>query len=147
MLRRPPIVCCALTLAGALLAPSSALAAAPVHDLGTLEAAIGASEKPVVLEFYADWCAPCRVLEAELALPAVAARLACANLIRVDMTRLANGGDARRPEARVQRRFDLMAFPTLVFLDRNGQEQRDLRLSGPQSNDRLLDSIGGVCAS
>ncbi len=118
--------------------------ARPIHDPGMLEAAIGASDKPVVLEFYADWCAPCRQLEGTLTEPQIVARLSCANLIRVDMTRTSNG-NPKLPEARLQHNFNLSAYPTLVFLDRDGQEQRGLRLSGAPSRSRLLQSLAGVC--
>lgn len=81
--------------------------------------------KPVIIDFYADWCAPCRELE-EITFhdPEVVKQ---ANqdfvMVKVDLTRKGN------PMHEVLlRRFGVKGVPTVVLFDRQGNERRDLRL-------------------
>jgi thiol:disulfide interchange protein DsbD len=81
--------------------------------------------KPVIIDFYADWCAPCRELEQITFHDPEIVKLAKNDLvmIKVDLTRK---GDPLNE--RLLRQYEVRGVPTVVFLDGNGRERRDLRV-------------------
>jgi thiol:disulfide interchange protein DsbD len=81
--------------------------------------------KPVIIDFYADWCSPCREFEEVTFHDARIVELARQDfvMIKVDVTR---GGNP--DQERLLDRFGVKGVPTVVFLDRGGKERADLRL-------------------
>lgn len=113
--------------------PPLALTAAPGHFQtirpDQLPAALAlAAGRPVLLEFYADWCPSCIVWKQEVfSRPDVQAALAPVVLLQVDATELT-------PEAQaLLERYGLAGLPALLAFNRQGQEQPDLRLLGEMS--------------
>ena len=107
-----------------------------VRSLAELEARVLAAGKPVMLDFYADWCVSCKEMERfTFADPAVTARLAGFTLLRADVT--ANSADDKALLAR----FGLFGPPGIMFFDPKGKEIRDVRVVGFQDADRFLASL------
>ncbi len=81
--------------------------------------------KPVIIDFYATWCTPCRELDEVTFHNASLVRQAYKNfvMIKVDLTK----GDNPIHE-RLLQQYGVKGVPTVVFLDENGEERQDLRL-------------------
>lgn len=96
-----------------------------------------ADGKPVLMDFYADWCVPCLELDRvtftdEQVIEATEkfARL------KVDLTRY----DSPEAEA-LRERFDVAGVPTLVFLGEDGKEISDSRVVGFMEPDPFLKHV------
>lgn len=135
----------ALVVAGVLLAPSRAPEAGvdpgwKPYDEAAVTAAI-ASGQPVVLDFYADWCLPCKELDKlTFSKPPVATRLQGMTLFKVDLTHKNPATEALRSA------YTVAGVPTIVFY-REGREVEGTRLSGFENAAafaRRLDRVEGL---
>ncbi|MGH8493366.1 MAG: protein-disulfide reductase DsbD [Moraxellaceae bacterium] len=87
-----------------------------------------ADGKALMLDFYADWCVSCKVMERHVfRKPEVAARMAQLHLVQADVT--ANNEDDRA----LLKRFALLGPPTIVFFDKSGNELTQARLVGEKN--------------
>jgi thiol:disulfide interchange protein DsbD len=93
------------------------------------ELAKAASEgKVLMLDFYADWCVSCKVMERSVfRKPDVAERLARLHIVQADVT--ANDVEDRA----LLKRFLLLGPPTILFFNQNGQEITPARLVGEKT--------------
>jgi thiol:disulfide interchange protein DsbD len=90
--------------------------------------------KPVFIDFYADWCAPCKELDRyTYASPEVVSFSKKFIMIKADLT----SADDPRIE-RLREKYQASGVPTLVFLKPNGEEMRDLRATGFEPKEAFL---------
>lgn len=88
-------------------------------------AAAAAKGRPVMLDFYADWCVSCKELERDtFSHPEVQAALKRAVLLRADVT------PSDEADETLLKRFELQGPPAVLFFDVNGRERRRQRLEG-----------------
>jgi len=94
------------------------------RNLNELNEIIKSSSKPVLVDFYADWCASCKEIEHITFKDAsVKNALAKFTLIRIDVT----SGGAQNDE--MLRNFGLIDPPALLLF-KGGEEQKSLRTIG-----------------
>ena len=107
-----------------------------VASVAALDARIQAAGRPVMLDFYADWCVSCKEMEKfTFADPAVQARLAGFTLLQADVT--ANSDDDKALLAR----FGLFGPPGIIFFDAQGREIKAVRIVGYQDAAQFLKTI------
>lgn len=113
-----------------------------IASLAELDAEIAAAGgRPVLLDFYADWCVACKELERDtFPDPQVRARLAGFVRLQADVT--ANSADDRA----LLRRYGLVGPPAILFFGADGRERAELRtvgFVGPAPFTELLARAGG----
>jgi thioredoxin:protein disulfide reductase len=102
------------------------------YDMAALDAA-RASGKPTIIDFTADWCIPCKELDSRtFSDHAVASEIQRFSRIKADVTQNNENNQA------LLQRYGVVGPPTVVFLDGNGRELRDLRLVGFERADEFL---------
>jgi thiol:disulfide interchange protein DsbD len=111
----------------------------PVRSVAELEARVAAAGRPVMLDFYADWCVSCKEMEKfTFADPAVQEKLAGFTLLKADVT--ANSADDKALLAR----FQLYGPPGIIFFDAGGRQIDGLRVVGFQDAPTFLRSLQRV---
>ena len=107
-----------------------------VRDMAELDAAVRSAGRPVMLDFYADWCVSCKEMERfTFSDPRVRARLDKALLLQVDVTR--NSAADRE----LLKRFNLFGPPGILFFDAQGRELAAQRVIGYQNTAQFLNSL------
>ncbi len=97
--------------------------------------------KPVIIDFYADWCSPCRELE-EITFHDRDVVKQAGNgfvTIKVDLTRKGNPD-----QEQLLGQYKVKGVPTVVFLDGDGNEHSDLRLLDFVPPDQFLNHMAAA---
>jgi thioredoxin:protein disulfide reductase len=82
-------------------------------------------QEAVVIDFYADWCNPCKELEhITFTDPEVVELLGNFTRLKVDLT------TSNAEATRIREEFDIVGVPTIVFYGTEGRELKALRLTG-----------------
>ncbi|MGB5806992.1 thioredoxin family protein, partial [Castellaniella sp.] len=110
-----------------------------VSSLADLDARLAAADRPVMLDFYADWCVSCLEMEKfTFSDPDVAERMGRMLLLQADVTRMTDEDRA------LLARFDLFGPPGIIFFDGSGQVIPDARVVGFRKADafrRVQDRV------
>ena len=107
-----------------------------VRTLADLEERLRTTDRPVMLDFYADWCVSCKEMEQFTYRDArVAERLQDLLLLQVDVT--ANNAD----DQALLKRFGLFGPPGIIFFNGDGKEIRNLRVVGYQPAETFMHAI------
>jgi thiol:disulfide interchange protein DsbD len=112
-----------------------------VATLDELQQRLKAPGKPVMLDFYADWCVSCKEMEAfTFTDPRVRAQLDGMLLLQADVTA------SNEADRALLKRFSLFGPPGIIFFDAQGREIRGLRVVGFQSAERFLKTLSAATA-
>lgn len=90
--------------------------------LDAIEKSINAETKPVMIDFYADWCAQCKELdEYTYTSPEIIELSKDLNNIKVDLT---------KENENITDKFNIKGLPVVVFMNSKGEELKNLRVTG-----------------
>jgi len=107
-----------------------------IHYSGQLLTQRTGAGRPVFMDFYADWCAPCKQLEREtFSDPRVQQVFKAFALVKIDCT---------KPDETTRafmNQFKVSGMPTLIFLQADGRELEELREVGFIAPDKFLHSL------
>ncbi len=107
-----------------------------VASIAELEEKLKSPGKPVLLDFYADWCVSCKEMEALTFSDArVKPRLEKMLLLQADVTANTAGHKA------LLKRFALFGPPGIIFFDSKGREIKGLRVIGYQNAERFQRTL------
>ncbi|MEO8664297.1 MAG: cytochrome c biogenesis protein CcdA [Ignavibacteria bacterium] len=102
----------------------------------TIDNSISSENKPVMIDFYADWCAQCKELdEYTYTNPDIVELSKSINTIKVDLT---------KENEDITNKFNIKGLPVVVFLNPNGEEYKELRVTGflkPEEFKKKLNSL------
>jgi thioredoxin:protein disulfide reductase len=104
-------------------------------------AAARADKKPVMLDFSADWCVECRVMDAVLRKPEVRERLQDFRMVRADVTAV---DDASRA---LMTRFDIVGPPTILLFGAHGSADPTIKIIGAVDAGALLAKLSAAASA
>ena len=121
---------------GAAVAVSHGPTFSTVRSEAELDAALRSAGRPVMLDFYADWCVSCKEMERfTFTDPAVQAKMANALLLKADVTK--NDDDDRA----LLKRFSLFGPPGTIFFAADGREIQGTRVIGFQKAEEFVVTL------
>jgi len=98
-------------------------------------------EKPILVDFYADWCISCIVMENQVfPQPEIRSKLDNFHLVKADVT------DNNDENQALLNQFGLFGPPSILLFDKKGNEHKGLRMVGEISKEgferRLVQALG-----
>jgi thiol:disulfide interchange protein DsbD len=121
------------------------LAFAPIHSVADLDQAVARASRegrPVMVDFYADWCTSCKEMEATTFLdPVVRQALSGSVLLRADVT----ANDAN--DKALLKRFGIFGPPTIAFYGRDGSERSRYRVVGYMKGAQFASAVRAAFGS
>jgi thiol:disulfide interchange protein DsbD len=107
-----------------------------VNSVPELEQRLQSAGRPVMLDFYADWCVSCKEMERfTFSDPGVRAVMDKMLLLQADVT------ENTEQHKLLLKRFSLFGPPGIIFFDAQGREIKGLRVVGYQDSDRFLKTL------
>lgn len=109
-----------------------------VKTLDKLNKIVKNSKKPIMIDFYADWCISCKELDEKTFKNAqVRKRMDRFNLIRIDVTK------NDKEDKKLLKRFNVFGPPAMIFF-KNGKELKSLKVVGYKNAQEFAPQLDKV---
>ena len=96
-------------------------------------------QRPAIVDFSADWCIPCKELEHLVFNDPEVVKLARRVLaLQLDLTH------HQEDQEEILKQYQIKGVPTVVFLNRKGEELRNLRIESFVGKDVFLARLKGL---
>ncbi len=106
-----------------------------IRTVADAKAALKETDKPVMIDFYADWCVSCKIIATTvLADQEVDAALESFTVLKIDLTKNTEANQD------LLRYFNVVAPPTFLFFDKTGERQ-EARMVGEIDKHDFLTTI------
>ncbi|AOA59961.1 thiol:disulfide interchange protein [Acinetobacter larvae] len=93
-------------------------------------------QRPILIDVYADWCVACQPIENDvMPHPDVQQQLQRLVRIKLDLTHY------HPSQEQILQQHEILGPPTMLFLNPEGQEQRELRLTGSFSASKFIQQM------
>ena len=94
------------------------------------------NSKPAIMDVYADWCGPCKLMDKHVFKDPEVIKLS-ENFImtRLDITRKTQKQDE------IRSKYSIAGAPTIIFFDKNGNEIPDLRIEAEVEADEFISHM------
>ncbi|MBS1136752.1 MAG: thiol:disulfide interchange protein, partial [Proteobacteria bacterium] len=120
-------------LRGAVAAAENHVKFDRVRSVTELDTRLKTATRPVMLDFYADWCVSCKEMEKfTFTDDQVASRMGQMLLLQADVT-----GNTEE-DKQLLKRFKLFGPPGIIFFDQSGNEIEGQRVIGYQPADKFV---------
>jgi len=101
-----------------------------------IDKSISDEKKPVMIDFYADWCAQCKELdEYTYTNPEIVELSQSLNTIKIDLT---------KENESITGRYEIKGLPVVIFMNSKGEEYKELRVTGflkPEDFKKKINSL------
>ncbi|MBS1519067.1 MAG: protein-disulfide reductase DsbD [Bacteroidetes bacterium] len=102
----------------------------------SIENSIRSADKPVIIDFYADWCAQCKELdEYTYTDPEIIELSKSFNNIKVDLT---------QENSSISDKYNIKGLPVVLFMDSKGNEIKELRVTGFEKPEEFKKKINSI---
>jgi thioredoxin:protein disulfide reductase len=106
------------------------------YDEGLLSRA-AEEGKPVIIDFYADWCIPCRELDKNVFRDKEVVALSEKFVVmRLDLTKQQENQD------KIMKKYQVVGVPTIIFINKKGNEEKNLRVESFIGKSEFLSTMG-----
>jgi thiol:disulfide interchange protein DsbD len=91
-------------------------------SLEQIETSVKSDKKPIMIDFYADWCAQCKELDKYTYTDEKVVELSKnINNIKIDLT---------KENSDITNKYGIKGLPVVIFMKPNGEEIKELRVTG-----------------
>jgi len=102
----------------------------------SIDKSISDENKPVMIDFYADWCAQCKELdEYTYTNPVIVELSQSLNTIKIDLT---------KENESITNKYNIKGLPVVIFMSSKGEEYKELRVTGflkPEDFKKKINSL------